>query len=85
MVKQYTKKPVVISAVQFTGENISEILDFADNDKNVGYDAEKNQYYIKTLEGNHYITNGDYIIRGIEGEYYPCKESIFEKTYTEIE
>lgn len=85
MVRKYTKKPVVISAVQFTGENISEILDFANNEKSVGYDTVKNQYYIKTLEGNNYITNGDYIIRGVEGEYYPCKERIFEKTYTEVE
>ena len=85
MVRKQARKAVVISAVQFTGENISEILDFANNEKSVGYDTVKNQYYIKTLEGNHYITNGDYIIRGVEGEYYPCKERIFEKTYTEVE
>ena len=78
------KKPVVISAVQFTGENIDEVLNFAENEKNVGYDEKFNKFYIKTLEGNMYITNGDYIIRGVDGEYYPCKEGIFEKTYTEV-
>lgn len=39
------------------------------------------EMYIKTLEGNHHVSVGDYIIRGVNGELYPCKPDIFEKTY----
>ncbi len=38
-------------------------------------------FQVETLEGTHYGTAGDYLIRGIHGEYYPCKPEIFEKTY----
>lgn len=84
MIKKYVKKPVVISAVQFNGENIDEISYFANDGKYIGYSIERDQYFIRTLEGDHYITNGDFIIRGVEGEYYPCKAEIFKKTYDEI-
>lgn len=84
MIKQYVKKPIPIMAIHFTGDNVMELLSFVNNNENIGYDEQQKQYYIKTLEGNHYITNGDYIIQGVEGEYYPCKQAIFEKTYTEI-
>lgn len=44
-----------------------------------------NSYYISTLEGDMVVTDGDYIIKGINGEFYPCKPDIFEKTYEEID
>lgn len=44
-----------------------------------------NSYYIRTLEGEMAITPGDYIIQGINGEFYPCKPDIFEKTYEKVE
>ena len=45
------------------------------------YSHMRGDYYIITLEGNMYLTEGDYIIKGIKGECYPCKPDIFEKTY----
>ncbi len=48
-----------------------------------GFDNDKP--YVKTLEGKMYISQGDYIIIGVEGERYPCKPNIFKKTYTLIE
>ena len=76
--KQYRKKPVVIEAVQFTGtkENFAEILAFCPL---TGILPEN--LIIKTLEGNHTANIGDWIIKGIRGEFYPCKPDIFELTY----
>lgn len=81
--KLYRKKPVVIEAVQWTGENINEVLDFmkwrnASHDKHAGL-------VIHTLEGNHNASPGDFIIKGVHGEFYPCKPGIFEKTYEAVE
>jgi len=79
--KNYTKKPVTIQAVQFNGENIQEIIDFVGQD-NISADDVMG-WSIKTLEGNMLISHGDYVIRGIKGEFYPCKEDIFNMTYDE--
>lgn len=79
--KKYRKKPVIIEAVQFTGINFSEIEKF------VGGDYGKNEEgegVIATLEGAMKISNGDFIIKGIQGEFYPCKPDIFEATYEEV-
>lgn len=86
---KYRKKPVVIEAIQYLREkNISEIIDwFRENnsERKLGYNPETNEYYIETLEGAHIVTKGDYIIKGIKGEFYPCKPDIFEATYEKIE
>ena len=42
------------------------------------------EYYIRTLEGNHHISHGDYVIKGVKGELYPCKPDIFEMTYEPV-
>lgn len=81
--KLYRKKPVVIEAIQWTGANINEVLDFmkwrnASHDKHTGL-------VIHTLEGNHNASHGDFIIKGVHGEFYPCKPDIFEKTYEVVE
>ena len=76
---KYRKKPVVIEAVQWTGENIKEVLDFMQW-RNANHD-EVNGLSIHTLEGNHCATIGDFIIRGVQGEFYPCKPDIFEQAY----
>lgn len=82
MVKQYRKKPVVISAVQWTGNNEVEINKFVPEFKRVW---EGNELYIVTLEGNHFATIGDFIIQGIRGDdFYPCKPDIFENSYDEV-
>jgi len=80
MIKKYRKKPIVISAIKFTGNNCKAILDW------LGEKAVCGAYLvlIYTLEGVMRAKPGDYIIKGINGEFYPCKPDIFEKTYEEI-
>lgn len=78
MPKKYRKKPVVIEAVQWTGDNDKEVQDFTGNDQ---YFAEPGELMIKTLEGVMLASIGDYIIKGVQGEFYPCKPGIFEATY----
>lgn len=85
---KYCKKPVVIEAIQyFREENIHEVQEFFGdgNGRELYYNPEDNEYYIKTLEGDHKVSYGDFIIRGINGEFYPCKPDIFEKTYEKVE
>lgn len=81
---KYRKKPVVIEAVQYTGNNYDKICDFVGKglDK---YDSELPHLIIETLEGNHIASVGDYIIKGVQGEFYPCKPDIFEQTYEVVE
>ncbi len=80
--KKYRKKPVVIEAVQFTGNNVDEILGFAkDSFKN----PLTRDVIIYTSECNMIVSIGDYVIKGVNGEFYPCKPDIFDKTYEEID
>ena len=81
MIKRYRKKPVTIEAVQWTGNNISEICKFTGRD--VSHLLSGGQLYITTLEGVHHASVGDYIIKGVKGEFYPCKPDIFANTYEE--
>jgi hypothetical protein len=80
MVKKYVKKPVVIEAVRFL--NSADVHEFC-GDK-VKEPIDKDYLEIETLEGVHKATKGDYIIKGIKGEFYPCKPDIFEATYEEV-
>lgn len=80
---KYVKKPVVIEAIQFIGSNATEIMDFM-NWQNVSQISQSG-IVIHTLEGNHKATTGDFIIKGIQGEYYPCKPDIFYQTYERVE
>ena len=80
--EKYRKKPVVVEAVQWTGENVKEVLDFMEW-RNVAHDATLG-LTINTLEGNHHASPGDWIIKGVQGEFYPCKPEIFEKTYEKV-
>jgi len=80
MIRKYVKKPVVIEAVRFNDwDNIDDIIDFCGIDNILI--TENNEVYLKTLEGNMRVNNGDYVIKGIKGEFYPCKPDIFEVTY----
>ena len=74
---RYRKKPVVIDAIQWTGNNLSEIQVFYKPDGILVGD----EIYINTLEGTMKASIGDFIIKGIKGEFYPCKPDIFEATY----
>lgn len=73
---KFRKKPVVIEAVQWKGENQNEIASFMGVASFVGYKVE-----INTLEGMLTADVGDWIIKGVKGEFYPCKPDIFEVTY----
>jgi hypothetical protein len=76
----YKKKPIKIEAIQFTGHNQKEILSFGDGSiKNIG-----SILYINTLEGKLTISEGDYVIKGIKGEIYPCKPDIFLASYDPV-
>jgi hypothetical protein len=73
---KFRKKPVVIDAIQFIG-NFEEIEQF------VGGDSEfrDGKLLVATLEGPLWASDKDWIIKGIKGEFYPCKPDIFEATY----
>ena len=76
------KKPIVVDAIQFTSDNFKEIVEFTNGyaknfDLNVGIYT----CIIKTLEGQHIASENDYIIKGVKGEFYPCKPDVFLKTY----
>lgn len=75
---RYTKKPVTVEAVQFTGDNWQEIKRFVPESVRI-YDM--NGFRIKTLEGEMKVSTGDFIIKGVKGEFYPCKPDIFQQTY----
>ena len=81
---KYRKKPIVIDAVQFTGGNYDDIRCFM-SDSNTALFSDGDDLKIKTLEGIHAISPRDWVIRGIKGEYYPCKPDIFEQTYELVE
>ena len=93
---KYRKKPVVIEAVKWTGSNNSfkeirafspDIIDggavWHPNAEGTDNDCKTSSWplFIKTLEGTMTAEIGDYIIKGIKGEFYPCKPDIFEATY----
>ena len=78
---KYRKKPVVIEAVQWTGSNIDEVVAFAGSAVLSMQISPMKQFHIGTLEGQHAASVGDYIIKGVKGEFYPCKPDIFEMTY----
>ena len=87
---KYRKKPIEIEAVQFNGLNPTEIKNFVgDNCEVEIYDNKVTppvaHIVIHTLEGDMRVSKGDYVIKGVQGEYYPCRPDIFEQTYQGIE
>ena len=96
---KYRKKPVVIEAIQLRWTTWNEICDFLGDiisEDNPGRNSdsysdacgEEGPYIeltIPTLEGDHIARHGDWIIKGISGEFYPCKPDIFEATYERFE
>ena len=84
MIIKCRKKPVEVSAVQWTGFNTDEIKEFVGDALDIFYPTlDPNLAFpiIHTLEGDMNVSHGDYIIRGVDREFYPCKEEIFYKTY----
>ena len=90
---KYRKKPVVIEAIQWNGLNLEEVKEFAgDSLSYYIYDSAwkrgvaplKIGMGIQTLEGEMQVSVGDFIIKDIQGEFYPCKPDIFKETYEEV-
>ena len=83
MINKYRKKPVIVEAVIWTGNNIDEVKELAKNavEHIIFVD---NNLYIETLEGRMNVSVGDYVIKGIAGEFYPCKPDIFKETYETV-
>lgn len=88
---KFRKKPVVIEAMKFDGtiESANRILAWIGSngaDANRAHNTEPERgLIISTLEGDMAAIPGDWIIRGVNGEFYPCKPDIFEKTYERVE
>ena len=95
---KYRKKPVVIEALQLTWANWSEMCDFAGVGKlsdgkpeGTAIDQDGNSLngkigmFIPTFEGLQLARENDYVIKGIQGEFYPCKPDIFEQTYKPVD
>lgn len=98
--RRFTKKPITIEAIQWTGKNLHEVLTFiyGHTDMSAQYDGTTWETYIDMVEhlgglpiytledgpdmcAKHFADIGDWIIRGVKGEHYPCKPDIFEATY----
>jgi len=91
---KYRKKPVEVEALQWDGSNLHEMIEFVgdsltydilDTAWQVGKGIPHVFLTIKTLEGDMKASKGDYIIKGVNGEFYPCKPDIFEKTYEKVD
>lgn len=92
--QQFTKKPVTVEAIRWTGENLMDVISFTDGPPdtrshhagmmwdNYADLVGKEGLKIFTLEGKMNADIGDWIIKGLKGEFYPCKPDIFEATYT---
>lgn len=83
MIIKARKKPVTVDAIEFTGWNWTDCHQFMSDEplmfpQDAGY---QEVLYIDTLEGKMEASVGDYIIRGVSNEYYPCKPDIFHMTY----
>ena len=90
----YRKKPVIIEAIQWNGNNLEEVMKFIGSEfeyqEKTSYAT--NKFYfdvfrglrLNTLEGKMNVSINDYIIKGIQGEFYPCKPDIFELTYEKV-
>jgi hypothetical protein len=81
----FRKRPVVIEAEQFTDDNKDRAFNFIRCTCYADFDAAgKPTLRIQTLEGEMTATLGDWIIKGVKGEFYPCKPDIFEATYEAV-
>lgn len=94
---RYVNKPVEIEAIQWDGKNLKEVLSFTG--KHPNFDKwfnsfDEYQEYVEsdgfvfkvfTLDGVMNASVGDYIVRGVKGEYYPCKPDIFKATYNPVD
>ena len=84
----YRKKPVEIEAVELTRDNARDVAEWADGQRvSLVNPSTRDSFYgveIATLEGTMRAVPGDFVIRGVQGEFYPCKPDIFAATYEEV-
>lgn len=80
MVDKYKKVPVVIEALEWNGNNKDEVMNFVGS--NIYFKG--SSAFIVTLEGDMEASVGDYIIKGVKGEFYPCKPDVFSTTYEKV-
>ena len=89
MPKTYRKLPVEITAILFDGTNKAEVIDFIDSagecQSHLLEEIEDDDLYIETLEGIMHVSPGDFVIKGVANEFYPCKPNIFKDTYELVE
>ena len=84
VVRKFRKRPVTIEAMQITsGESVLSIAEWINNPQ-TGYSTNPPTVWIETLEGRMEGSTGDWVIKGTEGEFYPCKSDIFNKIYQEV-
>ena len=83
MAERFTKKPVTIEAVRFedNAESLTELSEFTGKTLRVNYTTEVPFLVVETLEGYMKASVGDWVIRGVKDEFYPCKPDIFAETY----
>lgn len=89
---KYRKKPVIVEAIQYKEDNLQEIMDFVGPSLRVDGSCSaaetgmkiRHDVYIHTLEGDMHVDYLDFVIKGVHGEFYPCKPNIFEKTYEPV-
>ena len=82
---KYVKKPVVVEAIQMLSDNIEQVYEMLGDNLIIVGDTDNKKHFIDTLEGIMELSWGDYVIKGIKGEFYPCKPDIFELSYDKID
>lgn len=84
IVRHFKKKPVTIEAMQLDGpETVQPIVEWM-NSATTGWQTDPPTIWIDTLEGRMTADDGDWVIKGVDGEFYPCKDHIFVRTYQEV-
>lgn len=87
-VRKYTKKPVTIEAMKYEGQTpdgfVPHSVYYWKTNDNQGQNPLDEDLYLRTLEGDHKVSLGDYIIKGVKGEFYPCKPDVFDMTYDKV-
>lgn len=82
---RYRKKPIIVEAMQLRTDNVHHVMGWIGPDAcGRRQDRLGHGILIDTKEGVHLATYGDYVIKGIQGEFYPCKPDIFEATYEPV-
>lgn len=85
-IKRYVKKPIPVEAMRYTGDNGLEIGEWiGDSFMGEHGDGKGPVFNLRTKMGNQSARVGDYILAGVDGEFYPCPGDTFEKTYEEVE